>query len=221
MMVADEIDHGSRAGAGVILGGGVAITLAALLPWASVSTVTGTQTVVGTDGPDGKSVLLIGGAIAATGLGRLVRKHEPSWVQIFPMLGALWVGYIGWWHIQFAQNKFAEYTAQYPQYVGSYALPSVGGGLYLILIGAIAALIGASTQAKVDHKSLAPIPYYIGMHRFLDFTKMQAEEIAGKLHIDTKDSYSPEFFHELRDRWLAQGHEEADKPPEGNGPSVS
>jgi hypothetical protein len=198
MMTSEDIDRSSRAGAGVVLGAGSLIALAALLPWVDVSTVYGTQSVTGMESPDGQWVLLIGGVIAASGLQRLTRTGAKSWEQVFPMLAALGAGYIGWWHFQYAQNQIGSGQVR----------PTIGIGLYLIMASGVAAMIGASTQGQADRESLNPLPlisFYEGAERFLGYTKEQADLLAATLGIDPYESYSYEFYIEIRDRFREQG----------------
>ncbi|HEV7829847.1 MAG TPA: hypothetical protein VGP04_13555 [Pseudonocardiaceae bacterium] len=208
-MATDDIDRSSRAGAGVVLGAGSLVALAALLPWVDVSTVYGTQIFTGMESPDGQWVLLIGGVIAASGLQRLTRHGAKSWEQVVPSVAALGAGYIGWWHFQYAQNQIGNLSVQYQQYIGTGQVrPTIGIGLYLIVVGGVATILGASTQGQSDRESLNPLPlisFYEGAERFLGYKKEQADLLAWTLGIDPHESYSYEFYIEIRDRFREQG----------------
>lgn len=54
------------------------IALAVLLPWVSVLTVLGAQTLAGTDGPDGQHVLVAGGAITTLRPGLVLAERRKT-----------------------------------------------------------------------------------------------------------------------------------------------
>jgi hypothetical protein len=105
------------------IGAGVVVLLGSLLPWVTVSTVFGQLNVAGTDG-DGVLTLGFGAAIVVGFLARW------AWLQLLGALGAIIIA---------VYNVF-NVTKTAADLDSDYVRGSVGWGLWLTLVAAVAAL---------------------------------------------------------------------------------
>jgi hypothetical protein len=117
----------------VTIAGAALIAVGSLLPWASVSSAFGTVSFAGTEG-DGRITLVLA-ALIGLGAALLWRRPGPAWIlRVIVGLLAAYVVYIAWNDM----SNLSEETAEESDLV----LTSVGAGLYLVLIGGLAALGG-------------------------------------------------------------------------------
>ena len=117
----------------VTIAGAALIAVGSLLPWASVSSAFGTVSFAGTQG-DGRITLVLA-ALIGLGAAVLWRRPGPSWIlRVVVGLLAAYVIYIAWNDM----SNVSEHAAEESDLV----LGSVGAGLYLVLIGGLAALGG-------------------------------------------------------------------------------
>ena len=123
----------SRTGPIIALVGGALMILGALMPWATLSTAFGSVSIPGTEG-DGEIILILGVAVAALAAVDLARRWRWSWVAVGICAGlALLIGLI----------DFSNVTERIQAEDLEGGVASVGAGLYLVLLGAGAAFVGA------------------------------------------------------------------------------
>jgi hypothetical protein len=117
----------------VTIAGAGLIAVGSLLPWASVSSPFGTVSFAGTEG-DGRITLVLA-VLIGLGAAFLWRRPGPAWIwRVVVGLLAVYVIYIAWNDM----SNLSDYAAEESDLV----LGSVGAGLYLVLIGGLAALGG-------------------------------------------------------------------------------
>ena len=134
----------SRASAAIL--GGVAVIIGSLLPWASVATAFGSITVNGTDG-DGVLTLIAGAILAIAGVVKNGAVGKASGQNVLIILASIAAGLIAIYDMSnittVADNPFASV--------------SVGAGLYVVVIGAVIGLFGASGEGgKATPVKLCP-----------------------------------------------------------------
>jgi len=117
-----------------LTGAGLAI-IGALLPWATVSSVFGTVSVTGTDG-DGVIVLVVSAIIALLATLELTSRSGRE-LRIGSALLAALVGIVA----LVDYNNIADHVASTD--LEGVGVATIGVGLYVVLLGAAVAFIGA------------------------------------------------------------------------------
>ncbi len=114
--------------------GGCLMVLGSLFPWAQVVSVFGTVTVNGTEG-DGKITIVLGLVVAVLGLLAIANRRAKLHILV-PILGLVGGG-IGLLDLLNASSKFESVASD------GFVHPSIGIGLYLVILGGIATLVAA------------------------------------------------------------------------------
>ena len=129
----------NRIGPILSLVGGAALILGTLMAWATVSTAaSGTISISSTEG-DGEVVLVLGVVIVVLAGLDLVRPGRWWWIGVAVAAGlALLNGVIDFFN--FSENIQAEDVEG--------GVVSVGAGLYVVLLGAAVALVGALLRER-------------------------------------------------------------------------
>jgi hypothetical protein len=116
----------------VAYGGAGAVVLGSLLPWVTVHSAFGSISIAGTEG-DGVITLIIGLAFAA---GFAAKKTVLAALAGFAALG------MAIYELTNVQSGIRDAERE----LGEFATASVGIGLWIVLIGAIAMLLGVHGQ---------------------------------------------------------------------------
>ena len=116
----------------VTAGGALLVAVGSLLPWASLSSPFGTVSVPGTRG-DGQITLVLSVLIGIAAFAWWRRSGLTRVIQAAVVLMAALVVVIGWNDMSGMSEAVSETDV---------GLASVGAGLYLVVIGGLAALLG-------------------------------------------------------------------------------
>ena len=128
----------NRIGPILSLVGGAALILGTLMAWATVSTASGTVSISSTEG-DGEVILVLGVVIVVLAGLDLVRPGRWWWIGVAVAAGlALLNGVIDFFN--FTENIQVEDVEG--------GVVSVGAGLYVVLLGAAVALVGALLRER-------------------------------------------------------------------------
>lgn len=116
----------------------ILVIIGSVMPWASVTTPFGTVSAAGTEG-DGKltliaGLLLLGGAVASA----VVRQR---WMRIAQLVVAALTTILAVYELIDISGSAADLDA-------GFAEASVGAGVYVVLVGAIAATVVALLQMR-------------------------------------------------------------------------
>jgi hypothetical protein len=122
-----------RQGAMLLLAGGALAAIGSLLPWATVSSGFGSVSINGIEG-DGRFTVVLGGALALLGFLRL--GTPPRGNPIIGFLLAILLGIVGALAYSNLSGGLADAESEFVR-------ASIGIGLYLVLAGAIAGIIGS------------------------------------------------------------------------------
>ena len=134
--------------------GGALMVLGSVLPWAQVTSVFGSVSLNGTEG-DGKVTLVLGLVVAVLGLVALA-NHRAKLHILVPILGLIGGG-VGLYDLLNVSSKFESVSSEFVR-------PSVGIGLYLVILGGGVALVAALFGAT--NKSVAQVSTYAS-NRFI------------------------------------------------------
>jgi hypothetical protein len=130
----------------VTLVGGGLLLLGSFLPWAQVASLFGTVSVNGTEG-DGKITAAVGVAVALVGLVTVANRKARLSI-LAPILGLVGAG-AGVLDLANVNDKFASVSS-------SLVHPSIGIGLYLVILGGIVTLVAALFGAADKNAAQAP-----------------------------------------------------------------
>jgi hypothetical protein len=127
----------SRSFLAALATGGGLVVLGTFMPWATVTSVFGTITKSGIETPDGVFLLLLGGALICIGLGANSHRHVPKGLRIVGIIVGTLTGLLTIGEASSVSTHIAS--------VGSnaYATAAVGGGIYILVVGAVIAFFGA------------------------------------------------------------------------------
>jgi hypothetical protein len=122
-------------GAGATIVGGAMLAAGSFLPWITASTGFGSVSRGGMEGGDGVVILIAGGVTVLGGVAGLM--GSTGWVVA--AIAAVIGGLIGFVDFQDIQERISG--------IGDSVIGEVGIGLWLILAGAVVALVGAGISA--------------------------------------------------------------------------
>lgn len=123
-----------RTAALVALAGGIVVAVGSFLPWAQISTGFGSVGLSGTQGGDGYITLVLGGAAALVALLNLEKPATSLSRGIIVTAGIL-ATLVGIFDMQNLNERLGEVDT-------SVAIPSIGMGLFLVIGGGIATVVG-------------------------------------------------------------------------------
>lgn len=118
------------------IGGGL-ILLGTFMPWATITSIFGTINKNGIDTPDGIYMLLLGGALIGIGLGSNSHIHVSKGLRAVGIIVGALAGMAAIGEAGSISTHIASVGTN------AYANATVGGGVYLIVTGAVIAFVGA------------------------------------------------------------------------------
>jgi hypothetical protein len=120
----------------LMLGGAVLAAIGSLLPWANIRTIFGSIGVAGTDG-DGVITLAAAVVLALLALLLLLQPQRAGSVTMYAAgLCAVLIAGVGVYDFSNVSDGISEAS-------GDGVSASVGAGLYLVVLGGAAAIVGA------------------------------------------------------------------------------
>jgi hypothetical protein len=153
-----NFDQPSRAGlttasqspsAGAILTtiAGALLTLGPLLPWASVHLFTRTIRRSGIHWAGGILVLVLGIAVLLGGIAALSRVRLPNLTGVVIIVAGIVAGVAGIWEFARVSTRlstFRDLSARFgaPRFLGRLAGAHIGIGLWVVIAGAVLAIVG-------------------------------------------------------------------------------
>jgi hypothetical protein len=187
-------------GAVFTLLGGILIIVGSFLSWMTVVGNMGAVDISGmAGGRDGVITLVLGVIVLGIGLVRLASRVYP-FLQLVPVIicGAITL-VIGAADLQ---NINAWVNSNPDTY---HFIRSTGPGPYLVIVGAIVAIVGGLILSRRSQPDTLRVPFYHGATRILGCSQEDAVRLAAKMGVKLTDEYSLAFFVSLRDR-LRQGN---------------
>jgi hypothetical protein len=127
----------SRSFLAALTAGGALVILGTFMPWATITTVFGTITKNGIDTPDGVFMLILGGVLIAIGLGAHSHLNVPKGLRVVGIIAGTLTGLASIGEASSVSTHIASVTSN------PYASAPVGGGVYLLVTGAVIAFVGA------------------------------------------------------------------------------
>jgi hypothetical protein len=127
----------SRPFLAALTAGGGLVVLGTFMPWATITTVFGTITKAGIDTPDGVFMLILGGVLIAIGLAAHTHLHVPKGLRVVGIIAGTITGLAAIGEATSVSTHLASVTSN------PYASAAVGGGVYLLVTGAVIAFFGA------------------------------------------------------------------------------
>lgn len=117
---------------------GLAVVVGSIMPWASIATAFGTVSVAGTEG-DGKITLALGVVLLI--LAAVQINSGSAGLRLFGAIVGAGAGVVAVIDIANVSSKIGAVSSVF-------ARASVGSGLYVVLVGAAVAVIGAVVNGK-------------------------------------------------------------------------
>lgn len=130
-------------GGGAIIVGGAMMVAGSFLPWLTASTGFATMSRGGMDGGDGILIVIAGGVAVGAGVASLMSGNFAN--SVVAGLAAVIGGFVGFIDFQDVQERLSG--------MGDNVIAEVGIGLWLIMAGAVVAVIGAVIAASAPRAS--------------------------------------------------------------------